>query len=340
MIKKNLFKNVTFALSLLAAFALAKVPAYALDAAYEGDDYNIIANYNEKAAPGDAVFVRMNLSQTSKKNKVTKEQFAKTTATLVLYNDNTKLREAEFYVIPNESKGRVELNLLAGIPLSTWWKGSELTGLKLKVLYNLYGTKTYSFDLAFSLIEKEFVSETIPLNDSNTAIKTDTSTERMNQIEKLNAILATADYENGVHGTAAFVSPTTITRLTSFFGDRRVYAYSNGKSSTSLHYGKDYGAPTGTPVTCCGKGKVVMAENRISTGWSVVVEHLPGLYSLYYHMSELKVSEGQEVKPGDLLGLSGATGLATGPHLHWEMRLNGEAVNPDFFLTDFAFESK
>lgn len=338
MTKKISIRKAVITISFIAAFFIGQIPAAAKEAAYEGDDYNIIAKYNETAAPGDAIFVRMSLIQTSKKNKVTKEQFAKTTATLTLYNGSTKLRETEFYVIPNDSKNKIELNLLAGLPLSTWWKGDELSDLKLKIVYNLYGSKTYSFPLDFALSEKEFVSETIPLNDSNTAIKTDTSTERMAQIEKLNAILATRNTSSGVHGTKAFVSPTTITRLTSFFGDRRVYAYSNGKSSTSLHYGKDYGAPTGSEVKSCGIGKVVLAENRISTGWSVVIEHLPGLYSLYYHMSELKVAEGDNVNPGDLIGLSGATGLATGPHLHWEMRLNGEAVNPDFFLSNFTFD--
>ena len=83
-----------------------------------------------------------------------------------------------------------------------------------------------------------------------------------------------------------------------------------------------------------------MAEDRISTGWSVCIEHLPGLYSIFYHMSELKGEKGQTVNTGDLIGLSGATGLATGPHLHWEVRLNWEAVSPDFFTTDFAFEKE
>ena len=81
-----------------------------------------------------------------------------------------------------------------------------------------------------------------------------------------------------------------------------------------------------------------MAENRISTGWSIVIEHLPGLYSLYYHLSEMEVKEGDFVKQGQLIGKSGSTGLATGPHLHWEMRLNGEAVRPEFFISNFAFE--
>ena len=81
-----------------------------------------------------------------------------------------------------------------------------------------------------------------------------------------------------------------------------------------------------------------MAETRITTGWSTVIEHLPGLYSLYYHQSKVNVKVGDIVKKGDLIGYSGATGLATGPHLHWEMRLNMEAVSPDFFLGDFTFE--
>ena len=116
-----------------------------------------------------------------------------------------------------------------------------------------------------------------------------------------------------------------------------MFEYTDKKTSTSLHYGIDYGVPTGTPVHSCAEGKVVLAENRISTGWSVVVEHLPGLYSLYYHMDSLNVQEGQYVKQGEKLGLSGATGLATGPHLHWEVRLNMGAVNPEFFLKEFSF---
>lgn len=77
----------------------------------------------------------------------------------------------------------------------------------------------------------------------------------------------------------------------------------------------------------------MLAESRISTGWSVVIEHLPGLYSLYYHLDSLDVHEGQYVNQGEKLGHSGATS----PHLHWEIRLNMEAVNPEFFLKEFSF---
>ena len=73
-------------------------------------------------------------------------------------------------------------------------------------------------------------------------------------------------------------------------------------------------------------------EKAKIAGWSICIEHLPGLYSLYYHLDSLEVKTGDEVLTGTYLGKSGATGLATGPHLHWEIRLNMEAINPDFFV--------
>ncbi len=304
------------------------------EASFTGEDYDIHLVYNDSAFPGDAVFVRMKFSQGSKKTKASKETFNSTTASLSLYLNDKRLDKADFYVL-NDETNRNTLTLLSGIPLSSWW--TEDNGYKLKVSYNLYGSKLMEFELPFNIENKEFISETIPLNDSNTSIKTDTSPKRMFQIEKLNGILGTIN-PKAIYQVSAYTPPTTATRRTSFFADRRVYAYSNGKSSTSLHYGTDYGIPTGSTVTACAGGKVVLAEDRVSTGWSVVIEHLPGLYSLYYHMSELKVKEGDTVKMGELIGLSGATGLATGPHLHWEMRLNMSAVNPDYFTQDFTFD--
>ena len=195
------------------------------------------------------------------------------------------------------------------------------------------------FELPFTLEKKEFVSEVIDLDESNSNIKADSSLKRMEQIKKLNGILETAN-PSAVYQTTPFLIPTNATRQTAFFADRREYKYTNGKSTTGLHYGIDFGIPEGSEVSACAEGKVVLAETRVTTGWSVVIEHLPGLYSLYYHMSQLKVKEGDTVKAGQVIGFSGSTGLATGPHLHWEMRLNMEAVNPDFFTGDFAFSGK
>ncbi len=78
-----------------------------------------------------------------------------------------------------------------------------------------------------------------------------------------------------------------------------------------------------------------MAENRISTGGTVIVEAAPGLYSLFYHLDSYNAKAGEHVSPGQLVAKSGQPGLATGPHLHWEMRLYSVPVNPDYFVEKF-----
>ena len=307
-------------------------------------DYDLKAFYPAAVQPGDAVFIRLNFESKNKKLIKTLSEKDVESGNLELYRllDNGKMTEkpvarSKFYRIEkNDGKKSVKTVLLSAVPLSTYAKTGDYAA---KIDFSVFGKETENLTLPVKIIQKEFVSETIPLNESNTAIKTNSSDERKNQIERLNKILAEKNYDS-VYETNRFAAPNPATRRTSFFGDRRVFAYSNGKSSTSLHYGIDYGVPTGSEVRACGRGKVVMAENRISTGWSICIEHLPGLYSLYYHMSEMKVSVGQIVEKGDLIGLSGATGLATGPHLHWEIRLNMEAVSPDFMTEDFAFSEE
>lgn len=303
-------------------------------------DYKISATYLPEYFPGDAVFVRIGFSTTSRKFIKSNPEGFLPAGTIKLYRINedkedTVIKQSSFYTIRNAGNKKKHITeILTGIPLSSYQKsGSYYIQADLTYLSGAQAT----FKLPLKILDKEFISETIHLNAQNTAIKTDSSSKRTVQINSLNKILQTVNTDS-IFDLNAFEKPTPVTRRTSFFADRRIYAYSNGKSSTSLHYGIDFGVPAGNEVRSTGAGKVVMAENRITTGWSVCIEHLPGLYSLYYHNSELKVKEGDMVKKGDLIAISGATGLATGPHLHWEMRLNMEAVSPDFFLEDFTFE--
>lgn len=325
---KKLFALFLISLS-LAAFAEKKVVDYG--------DYKLTAFYKSSLEPGDAVFVRLVFETDNKKLIKKLPTDLNEEGSLEVSYGNKIISKSHFYSIEKSlSKKLVKSVLLSACPLSTFAKTGEWTA---SVTFSAFGKEENRLELPFSLVSKDFVSETIPLNASNTKIRSNVSSERMKQIEKLNAILGAKNNES-VYETSSFVAPTPATRRTSFFGDRRVFAYSNGKSSTSLHYGIDYGIPTGSEVRSCGKGVVVLAEDRITTGWSLCIEHLPGLYSLYYHMSRLDVNVGDYVEPGSLLGLSGATGLATGPHLHWEVRLNMEAVSPDFMTGDFAFEKE
>jgi murein DD-endopeptidase MepM/ murein hydrolase activator NlpD len=272
--------------------------------------------------------MNITVPKTHKKNKNEPEK----KATLQLLHDKKILESAPFYQLKSKKTNITEM--LCGIPVSLWLKEGNYS---IKVIYADNDTDIKEFILPSRLVMRTFPEEVLELDDRNTSIKTDNSPERAAQIEKLNNILFTT-MPSDIYSLKSFTTPTESQRYTAYCGDRRTYVYTNGKSSTSLHYGNDYGVPTGTEVHSCAAGKVVMAENRISTGWSVVVEHLPGLYSLYYHMSELSVKEGDMVTQGQLVGKSGATGLATGPHLHWEVRLNGSAVRPEFFLNDFAFD--
>lgn len=340
----------------------------ATEGTWKCSDYSLWLSYNKEVQPGDALFLRLRLTPLTnnlKKNrgtcsgKITLSAGEWSGAAVVensadgtsadfgaafkngpagSFSATTKATgSASFYQVTKKTPGIPRQScdsLLAGIPLSSYCKPGNYT---LTVTYSAFGISESKFMLPVVILPKEFVKETIPLDDKNTSIKTDTGKERINQIDRLNVILAATNNDD-VYQTEAFVPPVQSTRRTSFFADRRIYAYSDGKSSTSLHYGIDYGIPTCTPVCACGNGKVVLAENRISTGWSVCIEHLPGLYSLYYHMDSLLVQEGQIVRAGQQIGNSGCTGLATGPHLHWEIRLNMEAVSPDFFTGDFTFE--
>ena len=119
---------------------------------------------------------------------------------------------------------------------------------------------------------------------------------------------------------------TNTWRLTSGFGTRR--SYNGGASVSGFHEGLDFGGSNGAAIYAPAAGRVVLAETLAVRGNAVLIDHGLGLFSGYWHQSQVAVSEGQEVQAGDLIGYVGDTGLATGPHLHWEMRLTGVAVEP------------
>ena len=112
---------------------------------------------------------------------------------------------------------------------------------------------------------------------------------------------------------------------TSPYGTRRSY---NGGPVSSFHAGSDWGAPEGTPILAPAPGVIALAEPLTVRGGAVVIDHGAGVYSNFWHMSRIDVKPGDVVQTGDQLGLVGTTGLSTGAHLHWEIRVNGVAVDP------------
>ncbi len=121
-----------------------------------------------------------------------------------------------------------------------------------------------------------------------------------------------------------FIYPVADPRVTSSFGTRRSYG---GGPINGYHAGTDFGG-LGNPIYAPAAGMVVLAEKLNVRGNAVLIDHGMGLYSGYWHQSETVVHVGDQLARGDLIGYIGDTGLVTGPHLHWEMRLGGIAVEP------------
>lgn len=100
-----------------------------------------------------------------------------------------------------------------------------------------------------------------------------------------------------------------------------------------FHTGTDLGVPSGTPVRAAAAGRVMNLSGwyQQGYGWGVFIDHGNGVVTVYGHNSALTVSPGQYVQQGDVIALSGQTGWATGPHVHYEVRINGQYVNPEAY---------
>jgi hypothetical protein len=124
-----------------------------------------------------------------------------------------------------------------------------------------------------------------------------------------------------------FVLPIQ-SKVTSRYGNRRIF---NGEMK-SFHQGLDLRAKMRTPIHAPQAGRVVLAKNLFFTGNTVILDHGYGIFTIYAHMSHLKVKRGQVVQDGQLLGLSGMTGRAAGPHLHWGVVIGHTKVDPMEFV--------
>ncbi|MDD5066334.1 MAG: M23 family metallopeptidase [bacterium] len=115
-----------------------------------------------------------------------------------------------------------------------------------------------------------------------------------------------------------------VTNTSTPFGYKRIF----NKSRTNLHFGADLSARAGTPVHSVFDGVVKLSRELYFTGNTVFVHHGDNLVSLYAHLSKISVTNGQKIRKGDIVGLVGATGRVTGPHLHLGVFINGLAIDP------------
>lgn len=150
----------------------------------------------------------------------------------------------------------------------------------------------------------------------------DLEVAKENTVEKLN--IDTTESIADINGIKVATLPVTGT-ISSRYGV-------SSKIRVSTHTGLDIAATTGTPIKVVADGTVTFAAYSGSYGYIVKVDHGNGVETWYGHTSKMLVKEGQAVKAGDTIALVGSTGNSTGPHLHFEVRINGEHVNPQKYL--------
>ena len=150
----------------------------------------------------------------------------------------------------------------------------------------------------------------------------------LDMLNSLNTSLEALDAIRGKALSLPHGSPTPGQKISSGFGSRR----DPFTKRRAVHSGLDYKARHGTPVFATASGVVVKAKRSGGYGKLIEVDHGNGLTTRYAHLSQMKVNVGQRIKWGQLIGKVGSTGRSTGPHLHYEVRKNGQARNPIKFV--------
>jgi len=239
------------------------------------------------------------------------------------YSNYNLLSEIETHVVrPGESlwtiasKHNINIDTLIGAndinDMNQIMPGDELTILPVRgIMYRIGPGDSFSDLISKYDLDKETVMQANNIRNP----------ERLSQGE--NIILPGAKPEFGYQDrlNQMFVRPVE-GRISSPFGPRW------GRH----HDGKDYAVPIGTPVKAAGGGRVVYVGWSSGYGNTVIIEHQQGMRTLYAHLNSFNVSSGQRVNRGQVIARSGNTGRSTGPHLHFEVRVNGRPVDPTGYL--------
>jgi len=299
-------------LSALAAALAVSAGAAALGAGAVVETPSVSVAHPSRIAPGEPFSIALSGAGAERAVR-----------TMLAGADGRMLSGAAVFPLGADEAGRHVRAALLAVP------NGAASGKGFVRLIDKSGGTVYEREI--EILGRKFEREDIPLDQANSALRTAPDPKKTAEAELLWKELMRFD-PAALRNFEPFRSPVESTRRTAGFGDRRVYVYADGSRETSVHAGIDFGVPAGTAVMAAARGKVVFARDRIVTGKSVIIEHLPGLYSLYYHLSRIDAEEGSLIEQGDKIGLSGSTGLSTGPHLHWEVRVSGEAADPDALI--------
>jgi len=218
--------------------------------------------------------------------------------------ERVKIKESVFPLFAG--KDGVSKGVLIGVP--AWW---DIGG---KYALEIDGKTTGQI---IEIAGRESKTEKIDIEKSK--LVTNEETAKEDKILRQ----AIAELKSKKYWSGSFVKPVE-GRITTEFGIKRTVNGSQG----GVHRGVDIAAKEGTDIKAANDGVVTLARKHTLTGNTVVINHGAGVVSVYYHMSEILVKEGSNIKTGEVLGRVGSTGVSTGAHLHWGIWIFGVDVNP------------
>lgn len=231
-----------------------------------------------------------------------------------------KFRDQSIVLIQHPIKSRGIYVGLVGIPLSATPE---------KAVIQLEWTDTggaQALSVPLGIIDGKYKSESLSVDSRHVTLSKKNLTRVKQEKKEIRRIFASSS--NARQWFGDFKKPLT-SETTSAFGTQRLF---NGQHR-SYHRGTDFRAKVGTPVFASNSGVVRMAKDLFYSGNMVIVDHGINIFTLYAHLSEIQVNEDQIIARGQQIGLSGATGRVSGPHLHWAVKVNGVYVDPLQFLT-------
>lgn len=222
--------------------------------------------------------------------------------------------------------------LVVGSKSFPWIKHPSRPNVSLALVPLSYYQKEMDVELGTGEILRispgDYKREQITITDSS-KVKPDAAANERIKKELQESLAIYNSYTPTRYWKEPFIYPLDSV-ITSPFGRARIY---NGEVK-GYHAGTDFRAKVGTPIKAANDGVVMLAKERFLSGKSIVVSHGEGVFTQYYHCSELKVKVGDKVKRGQILALSGATGRVSGPHLHFGLFVHGVQVDPLQFIDD------
>ena len=204
------------------------------------------------------------------------------------------------------------------IPISYY----EKIGKNKIIISYLKDNKRYFTSTKIEVIDANYESEEIKVQNSK--INLSEKNKKITSFEYKEAMKIYNYNSKKVLWKEDFILPMS-SKITSDFGTKRVY----NNQLKSYHSGIDFKAKIGSEIIASNDGIVKLAKHRFYSGNSIIIDHGQGIYTCYFHLSNIKVKKNQKIKRGELIGLSGDTGRVTGPHLHFATRVHGILVEPN-----------